>query len=218
MESTFEESELARKLRAALELELPYQDRPAWPGRGASSRPELAQAAVLALFGITGRRDPSNPSGVFLLLTRRTETVESHKGQMAFPGGRCEPEELLEGRFEETALRETHEEVGIEARDIRVIGALPGLDTATGFWVRPFVGLLRLPIEEITPRLNAGEIAELVWVPWSILTHPATYRREVFERGSVRFMTHVYQVGENRIWGATGAMIKNLLDRLRKLS
>lgn len=217
MASTFEESDLARRLRAALELDMPYLDRRAHPGPSALPASEVAQAAVLALFGRARRVDPDNPSGVSLLLTRRTDTVESHKGQMAFPGGKCEPDELRNARYEDTALRETREEVGLESRDIHVVGRLPGLGTMTGFWVWPFVGILREPLEALTLRLNAGEIAELVWVPWNVLTHPATYRQEIFEVGSARFPTHVYQVGEHRIWGATGAMIKNLLDRLEKL-
>lgn len=209
--------EFVSALKAALSLEQGYADRldrPAYASRPGSSE---ARAAVLAVFGWSPKTGPENPSGISLLLTRRTETVESHKGQMAFPGGKCEPEELEQGRFSDTALRETEEEVGIHPSDVEILGELPGLSTATGFWVAPFVGILKRPLEQVTLKLNAGEIAELVWVPWSVLTHPATYRQETFERGAIRFLTHVYQVGEHRIWGATGAIIKNLLDRLHEL-
>ena len=166
------------------------------------------------------------------LLTRRTETVEKHKGQMAFPGGAAEPGESST----QTALRETFEEVGVDSGRVEVLGELPGLWTPTGFWITPMVGLLSCPIEEAVLSYSQAEIAESLWIPFSIFLHPDTYSQELVERSGIRYVTHVFTVprsqtprtsssiGEKngtirdgapyRIWGATGAIIKNLLDRL----
>jgi 8-oxo-dGTP pyrophosphatase MutT (NUDIX family) len=216
MESTFGASEFPpvfeEQLKRALSLDLPYAER--FLSRDGS----LAHASVLALFARARHPDPENPSGISLLVTRRTESVESHKGQMAFPGGRCELDEMEGGHFEKTALRETEEEVGIPPNAIRILGSLPPLVTITLYWVMPFVGISNVPVEDLALRLNPAEIAEAIWVPWSVLSDPATYQKEMIQRGAIRFPTHVYQVGEHRVWGATGAMIKNLLDRLQSLS
>lgn len=167
-------------------------------------------AAVLALFGGT-----EAPESLSLLLTRRAETVDNHRGQMAFPGG---ARDLLEGGHREdavtAALRETEEEVGIAREDIRVVGTLPALYTPTGFEIDPVVGILMRPISEVALKISSAEIAEALWVEISQLLAPETYRTELIEAGPVRYQNHVFQVSQHRIWGATGAMIRNLLDRL----
>jgi len=204
-------NELRQKLLGALALKIGYFDRPtpemaataAWnsPERQSTSTP----AAVLVLMG--QRRGSSEFE---FLLTRRTETVEKHKGQMAFPGGMADPGETSEA----TALRETHEEVGIDPASVEVLGELPGLWTPTGFWITPLVGLLKCPIEDASLSYSHAEIAEALWIPLSIMEHPDTYTQELLERGEVRYVTHVFTIKSHRIWGATGAIIKNLLDRL----
>lgn len=196
--------EFELKLGDALRLELPYSERP----------PVLngTPAAVLILFGC------SPDAEVSMLMTRRTEKVVTHKGQMAFPGGHSEPDEAgSEAGLQRTALRETEEEVGIPAESIRVHGRLPGLWTPTGFWITPIVGTLSVPVSETPLRPDPHEIAEAFWIPLSRLRDPGTYRRELMRVGSVSYPIHVYQVGGDRIWGATGAMIKNLLDRLERV-
>ncbi len=194
---------LRRILGEALSLELPYPERPPRPG----GKP----AAVLALFG----EHEGEPA---LLLTRRTETVDTHKGQMAFPGGKAEPHEIGMGDGAvRTALRETDEEVGIPASRIEVVGELPGLWTVTGFWVTPVVGFLRGPAHEVEIRVQAMEIAETLWIPLARLLAPGTYARELMKVGAVNYPIHVFQVDQYRIWGATGAMIKNLLDRIERV-
>jgi hypothetical protein len=60
-------------------------------------------------------------------------------------------------------------------------------------------------------------VAETLWIPWSVLTHESTYQKEMIRRGDIQFPTHVYTVEGRRIWGATGAMIKNLLDRFERI-
>src|SRR5690606_1071486 len=117
------------KLHAALAMQLHYDERRLLSG-GRS-------AGVLVLFGAS-RESLREPS---LLITRRTDSVGSHKGQMAFPGGMSEPEELASGQagIARTALRETHEEVGIPPSAVELVGALPELTTITDFRVTPVV-------------------------------------------------------------------------------
>jgi 8-oxo-dGTP pyrophosphatase MutT (NUDIX family) len=173
-------------------------------------------ASVLMLFGAPRE----NPSDQQLLITRRTDSVGSHKGQMAFPGGTAESHELSMGPrgYIGTALRETHEEIGIPSTAIATIGTLPELSTITLFRVTPVVGMLRTPIEDAPFQLNPHEIAEAFWVKLSVLQEPRTYRQEYIRVGAINYPIHVYLVNGHRIWGATGSMIKNLLDRLQTLS
>jgi 8-oxo-dGTP pyrophosphatase MutT (NUDIX family) len=195
-----------QKLLSALALELPYPER----GPLSGGRP----AAVLLLFAWS--RAVPGLAGLSVLVTKRTDSVGSHKGQMAFPGGMSEPEELgSPSGAALTALRETHEEVGIEPGLVEILGALPPLTTITDFEVIPVVGMLRAPLEDVELRLNRAEIAEVIWVPFETLTHPSTYSTEYRRFGDINYPIHVYQVREHRIWGATGSMIKNLLDRLQ---
>jgi 8-oxo-dGTP pyrophosphatase MutT (NUDIX family) len=189
--------QLIARLRDALARELPYAERP--------PSPQGRRAAVLALFG------EDEAGGYSLLFTRRTETLETHKGQISFPGGsrdETDPDDAF------TALRETHEEVGIPPAQVEVLGALPALWTVTGFWVTPFVGLLRAPIADLRLEPNPHEIAEVFWAPLARLEDPATYEHEYRQFGAIRYPTHVFTIAGHRIWGATGAMVKNLLDRL----
>lgn len=194
------------RLREAIALDLP----PAGPARSVPFRDER-EAAVLALWAPHGpAREPA------LLLTRRTELVETHKGQIALPGGMSDPEDHSVAGAITTALRETREEVGIAESLIRVLGQLPRSSTSTGFLVTPVVGLLEQPAEEVTLSPSEAEIAEVFWAPLSLLLDPATYRLESFEvpGSGLRYQTHVYYVGGHRVWGFTGGLIKSLLDRL----
>jgi 8-oxo-dGTP pyrophosphatase MutT (NUDIX family) len=194
-------SEFIAELRDALSKNLPYGERA--PDRTGTP------ASVLLLFGSSAQA-PSEP---LLLLTRRTDRVETHKGQMAFPGGMREKaeDELT------AALRETEEEVGISRSSVEILGRLPGLWTVTGFWVTPFVGVLSESLEKISLQINEAEIAQTYWISLRELQSEKTYRKEWIEHGAVRFPIHCYYVGEKkevRIWGATGSMIQNLLARL----
>jgi 8-oxo-dGTP pyrophosphatase MutT (NUDIX family) len=202
MDATFRE-----RLLKALAMELPYTER----RRVQGSRP----SAVLILFGAFREK----PSELAALVTRRTNSVSSHKGQMAFPGGMSEPDETAAGQLGaiQTALRETEEEIGIAQTDVEVLGALPSLSTITDYEVTPVVAVLNKPIEECPLKLNPDEIAEAIWVPLATLLEPQTYRTEYMRAGAINYPIHVYQVREHRIWGATGSMIKNLLDRLQAL-
>lgn len=149
-----------------------------------------------------------HPAGLSLLLTRRTDHLRDHAGQISFPGGRVEPED--EGPVA-TALRETEEEIGLARRHIEVIGQLPIYSTVTAFQVTPVVALVEPQFEL---HLDATEVAEAFEVPLAFLMDPAHHRHHAFEFAgtSRRFLSMPWQSAEHEyfIWGATAAMLRNL--------
>lgn len=198
------------RIEEALKIPLDYDHR--------KFQPEFADvgaqaAAVLLLLKPLALDDAE------VLLTRRTEKVDHHKGQIAFPGGRTDPDDQDPGfvhlTARTTALRETEEEVGIPRSRIEVVGELPAMLTVTRFTVIPVVGLLREPEVPIQLQPNEHEIDEVFWARISTLNAPGVYRQEYVEFNGRRYPTHVYQVGPHRVWGATGAMLRNFLERLR---
>lgn len=145
----------------------------------------------------------------FLLLTRRTQMVEHHKGQIAFPGGAAdEGEDLLQ-----TALRETYEEIGISPEQVEILGRLPDTEvTVSGFRVTPYVGAIPHPYPF---RLNAEEIKDLVSVPLAAFRDPANLRVEQREwTPGRRTKVYYYTYEGQTIWGATARIIKDLVDGL----
>jgi 8-oxo-dGTP pyrophosphatase MutT (NUDIX family) len=148
-----------------------------------------------------------------VLLTRRTSHLKAHAGQIAFPGGRVEPDDLDPVH---TALREAAEEVGLPREDVEVIGELPTYTTITGFVVTPVVGLVN---PELRLRPDPNEVDEAFEVPLSFLMNPAHHQRRGFDAGSGRHQffampwTSPEAEGAAReyfIWGATAAMLRNL--------
>jgi 8-oxo-dGTP pyrophosphatase MutT (NUDIX family) len=140
------------------------------------------------------------------LLTRRTEEVQTHKGQISFPGG------MREGREDliRTAIRETYEEVGIEEDRIEILGRFHDYISIHGFRVTPFAGFLHEPFS-IRPQVT--EVAEVLKVPLSIFADPARLRIEkspIREQGNVYFYSH----GNHQIWGLTALIIKDFMDAL----
>ena len=160
----------------------------------------LRRAAVLV--AIVAREQPT------LLLTQRTEHLPSHAGQIAFPGGKLEPGDT---DAVAAALREAHEEIGLDGGFVEPIGFLDALRTHTGFHVDPVVAIVR-PGFELT--LDASEVADAFEVPLAFLMNAANHRigsrlRDGRER---RFYEMPY--GDRYIWGATASMIKNMQLRL----
>ncbi len=142
--------------------------------------------------------------GMTMLFTQRTDHLASHPGQVSFPGGHVEPGD---GSPEETALRETEEEVGLDRRHIEIIGRLADYKTRTGFTVVPVVGLVTPPFD-ITP--DPHEVAEVFEVPLDFLMDPANHERHSREfEGTTR---HFYAMPYNGfyIWGATAGMLVDL--------
>jgi 8-oxo-dGTP pyrophosphatase MutT (NUDIX family) len=181
---------------------------PEWPGDGMRFIDrEPAAAAVLVPLVMRG-------SGLQVLLTRRTEHLRAHAGQISFPGGRAEPEDADAAA---TALRETEEEIGLSREHVEIIGALPTYTTVTSFVVTPVIALVR---PGFTLTLDAFEVAEAFEVPLQYLMTPAHHRRhEVEIEGQARRFLSMPWPAEAEvmdpaatyfIWGATAAMLRNL--------
>jgi len=145
--------------------------------------------------------------GLRVLLTRRTETVEHHRGQISFPGG---VEEEDDASPYETAAREAEEELGIAPEDVRLLGALTPLTTITDFFVEPFVGAIPFPH---VLRPAEAEIAEVLDVPVAALLDPGVLETRLLPGREEP--TLFYHYGPNVIWGATARILKELLDALR---
>ena len=163
---------------------------------------KLREAAVL--IGLIPRE-----TGWQVLLTRRTEHMSSHAGQVAFPGGRVDQSDP--GHVA-AALRETAEEVGIASAQIRPIGFLERFATISNFIVTPVVAILSV---DISPTPQQSEVAAIFEAPLELFLDPLQRRTESREYlGRVRSTT-VFQFGEHRIWGATASMLVNFVERLR---
>jgi 8-oxo-dGTP pyrophosphatase MutT (NUDIX family) len=142
-----------------------------------------------------------------LLFTRRTETVESHKGQVSFPGGACDEGETTP---EQTALREAEEEIGILPSDVRVLGRLSNLITITYFRVTPVVGVVRWPT---VFRVGAHEVARVFTIPLAWLAN-ASNRWEFEMPGTNRKLIAYHPYDGELLWGATARMTVNFLNVL----
>lgn len=168
--------------------------------RGQVKKPHQDRAAAV-LVPLIERDDE-----ITVLLTRRSVHLPTHAGQISFPGGKIDPGD---DSPEAAALRETEEEVGLQASDIELIGRLDTYETSTGFIVTPVVGLVT-PDHTIIP--EPGEVDEVFEVPLSFFLQSSN-----IERHSREFMgaeRHYYAMpfGDYYIWGATAAMLVNLRD------
>ena len=144
-----------------------------------------------------------------VVLTRRRENLQSHAGQISFPGGRREAQESLAA----TALRETHEEVGIPPAGVRLLGQLTTLYIPpSDFEVHPFVGWHSQPV---TMHPDPAEVAEILEVPLAHLLDPATQQSEQWELRGMAVEVPFYQVGPHKVWGATAMMLSEFMERLR---
>jgi 8-oxo-dGTP pyrophosphatase MutT (NUDIX family) len=140
-------------------------------------------------------------AGVQVLLTQRTAHLADHAGQISFPGGRVEPED---GTREETALRETEEEIGLARRHVALLGRLPDYEIPSGFRITPVVGWIEPPFEL---SLDAFEVAAVFEAPLEHFLDLARYqRREYRFRGRHRHYMAIPYEGRY-IWGATAAML-----------
>jgi 8-oxo-dGTP pyrophosphatase MutT (NUDIX family) len=142
-----------------------------------------------------------------LLFTRRTDTVESHKGQVSFPGGACDEGETTP---EQTALREADEEIGIHPGNVRVLGRLSNLITITYFRVTPVVGVVKWPA---VFRVGEHEVARIFTIPLAWLANPAN-RWEFEMPGRTRTLIAYHPYDGELLWGATARMTVDFLKVL----
>ncbi|MDR6934755.1 8-oxo-dGTP pyrophosphatase MutT, NUDIX family [Luteibacter sp. 329MFSha] len=193
---------LARLRGALLPLEAPpgprgwnHDDMAELIGEGPRRR-----AAVL--IGIRDDREQN------VLLTLRTDTLQQHAGQVAFPGGRVEPDDV---DVVATALRESHEEIGLDASMVTPLGFLESFETISGYTVTPVVARVAA---DAALKPDPGEVAEVFEVPFAFFMDPANLRRYTMDfRGHPRDMVEFLHAGY-RIWGVTAAILFNLLKRM----
>ena len=142
-----------------------------------------------------------------LLFTRRTERVESHKGQVSFPGGGCDEGETTP---EETALREAGEELGIDARQVRILGRLTNMITISSFRVTPVVGVIQWPT---VLRVGQDEVERVFTIPLNWLADSRN-RWEFTMPGRKRFLIAYHPYDGELLWGATARMTVDFLKVL----
>jgi 8-oxo-dGTP pyrophosphatase MutT (NUDIX family) len=178
---------------------------PAWtPELRAEPRfTDREPAAASVLVPLVMRERPT------LLLTQRTTHLSTHSGQIAFPGGKVDPQDTDAAH---TALREAEEEIGLASQWVEVLGHLPTYTTGTRFIVTPVVALVD-PGHRLT--LNQGEVADAFEVPLDFVMNPAHHRRHVMQVSNARrewfSMPYAEPGGPERfIWGATAGMLRNL--------
>ena len=193
------------------DFDVPHLDRPQerpsdLPGDGS-----LAAVMLLLFPGMTEQEseiptvDQTN-----LVLTKRNSNLSKHAGQISFPGGRRDEGESLE----QTALRETEEEIGIATVLVTVLGKLnPVYIPPTDFTVTPFVGWVDHQPSFVR---SEAEVEEIIPVSLSHLMNPATMVSGVVTTAKYRLKVPYYQVDHHQIWGATALMLGELLERLKR--
>ena len=166
----------------------------------------LRLAAVIGLL-LEGPRRIDDPA---LLLIERSSQLRQHAGQIAFPGGKPEPDDrdLLD-----TALREAWEEVGLPRDEVRILGRLSPVPTPSGYMIVPFVGRV---ISDWEPERTSPEVARILTPSVRTLLDPGVHRHagEVEWRG-VTYDLHEFAIAEPPLWGATARMVWDLLERIR---
>jgi 8-oxo-dGTP pyrophosphatase MutT (NUDIX family) len=143
-----------------------------------------------------------------ILFTRRTETLTHHRGEISFPGGAWHDGDT---GLDATALRETEEEMGIATDDVRMLGRLDDCISIHGYHVATFVGTFPSPYEY---SVNGDEIAEVIEVPLQRLRDPAIYHEEDWRHRGRSYPVCFYTVGRHQIWGLTGEILRQFLQRI----
>ena len=159
------------------------------------------QAAVMVL--LTDEVEPQ------LVYTLRAKHLNQHAGEVCFPGGKWEPQD---SSLLTTALRETHEEIGLSPNMIDVLGALPARPTKSGAMVQPFVGKISA---DCRFDLNLHELETLFTVPLDAFRQGLQIRTDVFERHGKRFRIPAYVYQNYEIWGFTAGITSELLNLLQ---
>jgi 8-oxo-dGTP pyrophosphatase MutT (NUDIX family) len=165
------------------------------------SAPILKPAAVLVPL-------VARATGLNVILTKRASHLPTHAGQIAFPGGRCEDSDADVGA---TALREAHEEIGLDPSFVTLIGASDAYETVTRFAVTPVVGLVD-PLAVFTP--DPSEVDAVFEVPLAFLMDPANHvpQERIYDGIVRRFYAMAY--GDYYVWGATAGMLRALYARV----
>ncbi len=171
-------------------------------------RPEFGAAAAV-LVPLLPR-----PEGLHVLFTERSKELRAHAGQISFPGGRVDP---VDPDVRAAALREAHEEVGLDAEHVEILGMLDDCPTfVTGFVITPVVGLIDPLAFTAAGRYpwnpSPAEIAALLELPLADFRDPRNLRIEMREREGVQFELYWYTVQGQTVWGATARILNQLIQ------
>ena len=139
-----------------------------------------------------------------ILLTKRSNNLKNHPGQIAFPGGK---KDQIDSSPIETALRETQEEVGLNPKDVEIIASLPSHKTATGFVIKPYLGLINQPFSET---LRQGEVDEIFTVPYEYILNEENFSIQTRKWNESQRSYYVVPYGPYYVWGATARILLNL--------
>lgn len=173
------------------------------PALSTGIEPAASPVPAAVLVAITDRPEPG------LILTRRNEALRKHPGQVAFAGGRADPEDTGP---EDTALREAWEEIAMPRESVEIVGRDSVFHTPTGFAIVPVIGIVP-PDLALVPR--EFEVADIFEVPLAHVLDTANHVRQTAEfDGNRREYFEIPWGGAHRIWGVTAAMIVNLSRRL----
>ncbi len=165
-----------------------------------ADRPGFRQAAVLLPLY-------ESEAGPHLVLTKRTNLVPTHKGEISFPGGGFEE---ADGDLLATALREAQEEIGLDPEDVEVLGTLDDtLTVSSRHVVRPVVGFIPHPYPY---RLDPFEIERLIHLPISALLRGAPFREEIWEREGCPVTVFFYEHDGDTVWGLTARILKQFVE------
>ncbi len=184
-------------------LQARFANPPVWQPELVRERKfmDRAPAHAAVLLGVVMRDEPT------VLLTQRPSHMSTHAGQIAFAGGKCDE---TDADVAATALREAHEEVGLETHHVQVLGTLPEYVTGSAFYVTPVVALIS---PSMSLQLNTHEVADAFEVPLAFLMNPAHHRwhRYEFEGVTREWLSMPYRDGEQLrfVWGATAGMLRN---------
>ncbi|MHA1597389.1 MAG: NUDIX hydrolase [Alphaproteobacteria bacterium] len=192
--------EKIRRHRPPVDGDAPRGDHDLNPGTRSDA--DLVPAAVLVAL-------VEHAHETTVMLTRRTDNLAHHPGQISFPGGHME---AADDSPEETALRETFEETGLARSHIEVIGRLDDYQTRTGFRITPVVATVTPPFD-LNP--DPTEVAEVFEVPLAFFLDAANHQRHAREFEGRQRQFHAMPYGEYFIWGATAGMLFNLYQILR---
>lgn len=144
---------------------------------------------------------------LWTFLTRRTDDLPIHQGQIAFPGGPLESGE----EAWDAALREAHEEVGLHPRLVLKLGELPEIETLSSFRIVPCVGAVPYPVET---EPSSDEVDEVFAVPITAFANPTAIEERVVTVDDEQHLLRIYHVGNRHVWGPTAQILQDLLERL----
>jgi 8-oxo-dGTP pyrophosphatase MutT (NUDIX family) len=194
-----------------------FQNPPSWQPEITDENRHVIAANIIARRQAAGKVTRAavliplllRDEGLSVLLTQRTDHLRDHAGQISFPGGRMD---AADRGPEDTALRESEEEIGLDRSRVEIIGHLPEYLTVSGYSVTPVVALVQAQAEYV---LDEFEVADVFEVPLSFLLDPANHQVRLWQsdQGSRRFYSMPYQ--SRFIWGATAGMLRNLYHLLK---